>query len=117
MAFPLNFIKLSGLKYKNLFLECLDFSKLINQLSDFRCEGVITLLSKPEKNKLSASNYRPITLLNCNSKIISKVIANRIGPFLNDFIEKIQSGFMKARNIEDNIRLLFIIIIDYANHK
>ena len=97
-------------------MECVDFSKLTNQLSDSQYEGVITLLPKPEKDKLSASNYRPITLLNCDYKIISKVITNRIDPFLNDLVKKEQNGFIKARNIGDNICLPFDII-DYANHK
>ena len=51
-------------------------------------------------------------LLNCDYKIIT----NRINPFLNDLIEKEKNGFLKARNIGDNIRLLFDII-DYTNHK
>ena len=89
-------------------MACLDFSKLTNQLSDFQYEDVITLLPKPGKDKLSSSNYRPITLLNCDYKIISKVIINRIDPFLNDLIEKEQNGFVKARNIEDNIRYYLI---------
>ena len=69
-------------------MECLDFSKITNQLSKSQYEGVITLLPKPGKDKLSPSNYRPITLLNCDYKIISKVITNRIHPCLNDLIEK-----------------------------
>ena len=78
-------------------------------MSDSQYEGVITLLSQLEKDKLSASNYKTITLLNCNYKIISKIIADRIDPFLNDLIEKKHNGFMKARSIGDNIRLLFDI--------
>ena len=58
----------------------------------------------------------PITLLNCDYKIKSKVITNQIDPFLNDLIEKEQNSFMQVRKIGDNIRLLFDII-DYANHE
>ena len=35
---------------------------------------------------------------------------------MNDLIEKEQNGFLKARNIGDNICLLFDII-DYTNHE
>ena len=115
-GFSTEFYKTFWTEIKSLFMECLDFSKLTNQLSESQYEGVITLLLKPGKDKLSPSNYRPITLLNCNYKIISKVMTNRMHPFLNDLIKKEQNGFMKARNIGDNIRLLFDII-DYANHK
>ena len=115
-GFSIEFYKTFWIEIRSLFMECLDFSKITNQLSKSQYDGVITLLPKPGKDKLSPFKYRPITLLNCDYKIISKVITNRIHPCLNDFIEKEQNGFMKARNIGDNIRLLFDII-DYANHE
>ena len=71
-------------------MECLDYSKLTNQLNDSQYEGAIALLPK-----FSASNYRPITSLKCDYKIISKVISNRIDPFLNDLIEKEQNESQK----------------------
>ena len=114
--FSIEIYKTFWTEIKSLFMECLNFSKLTNQLSDFQYEGVITLLPKPGKDKLFASNYRPITLLYCDYKIILKIIPNRIDPFLNDLIEKEQNGFLEAKSIGDNIRLLFDII-DYANHE
>ena len=65
---------------------------------------------------MNVSNYRPITLLNCDYKIISKVINNRLYRFLPKLINADQNGFVKGRNIGDNIRLMFDII-DYANWK
>ena len=62
------------------------------------------------------SNYRPITLLNCDYKIISKVINNRIYGLLPKLVNYNQSGFIRGRNIGDNTRLMFDII-DYANCK
>ena len=109
--FSKKFYKTSWTEVKSIFRECVDFSKLTNQLSDSQYEGVITLLPKSGKVKLSPSNYRPITLLICDYKIISKVMTNRTEPFLNDRIEKEKNGFMKARNIG-----LLFDNIDYANH-
>ena len=62
------------------------------------------------------SNYRPVTLLNCDYKIISKVINNRIYGLLPKLVKYNQSGFISGRNINNNIRLMFTII-DYANRK
>ena len=63
------------------------------------------------------SNYRPITLLNCDYKIISKAINNRIyGLLLPKLVNYNQSGFIRGRNIGDNIRLMFDIIGN-ANRK
>ena len=112
----IEFYKTFCTEIKSLLMECLDFSKLINQLCDSQYESVITILPKPKKDKLSASKYKPIVSLNCDYKITSKVITNRISLFLNDFIGKEQNGFMKAKNTGDNVRLLFDII-DYANYE
>ena len=77
---------------------------------------MITLLPKLNKNKLDSCNYRPITLLNCDYKILSKVINNRLYPLLTKLIRDDQNGFIKDRNVGDNIRLMFNVI-DYANDK
>ena len=83
-GFSIELYKTFWTEIKSRFMQCLDFSKLTNQLSESQYESLITLLPKPGKDKLFASNYRPITLLNCDYKIIS----NRIDPFLNELIEK-----------------------------
>ena len=55
-------------------------------------------------------------MLNCDYKTISEVITTKIDSFSNFLIENQQNGFMKAKNIGDNIRLVFDII-NYANHE
>ena len=47
---------------------------------------------------------RPITLLNCDYKIIEKCIANRMTPILCEIINENQSGFLPGRRIQTNIR-------------
>ena len=86
------------------------------KLCNSQYEGVTTLLPKPGKDPLYASNYRPITLLNCDYKIFSKVINNKLIPFLPKLIHYDQNGFIKGRSIGDNIRLIFDII-EYAKTK
>ena len=72
--------------------------------------GVITLLPKKDKDHLLIKNYRPITLLTVDYKILAKCLANRIKRFMNDLIHPDQSGFLKGRNIGNNVRLIFDII-------
>ena len=76
----------------------------------------ITLIPKKGKNPLSPSSYRPITLLNCDCKLISKLVNNRMKRFLKTLTHSDQSGFVKGRYIGDNIRLLFDII-DFTEFK
>ena len=57
-----------------------------------------------------------MTLLNCDYKIASKAIANRIKIVLPELISEDQSGFIKNRCISDNIRTLDSAI-KYAENK
>jgi len=59
-------------------------------------------------------NWRPITLLNTDYKIITKCIAIRLKKVLPNIIHSDQTGFLKGRFIGENIRLA-LDVIDYVN--
>ena len=55
---------------------------------------------------MELKNWRPITHLNVDYKIASKVIAKRIEPILPSLIHPDRTGFVKGRYIGENIRLI-----------
>jgi hypothetical protein len=83
----------------------------LGELSETQKRGIITLLDKG-KDRTLLQNWRPITLLNVDYKILSKVLAERMKQFLPKLINHNQVGYVKVRNIIDNIRavsdLLFL---------
>jgi hypothetical protein len=61
--------------------------------------ALIPKVNKPE----SFDDYRPISLCNLIYKVISKILANRINPFLSKCLSSEQLGFLKGRRIQDAI--------------
>ena len=72
--------------------------------------GIITLLPKKDKPTDVLNNLRPVTLLNVDYKIATKVIANRLAKVLPDIISPNQTGYVKNRYIGENVRLISDVI-------
>ena len=69
-------------------------------------QGVIKLIPKPKKEKQELGNWRPITLINVDTKIISKCLAKRISKVIGKLINCQQTAFIKGRYIGEGIRLI-----------
>ena len=61
--------------------------------------GVVTLLEKKGKNRVDLANWRPITLLNVDYKILTKTLSQRLKTVLPKLIHKDQNGFIPGGNI------------------
>jgi hypothetical protein len=65
----------------------------------------ITLLPK-KVDPIQVKDYRPISLIHCFAKLVTKIMANRLAPLLPNLVSKNQSAFVKGRNIQDNFLLV-----------
>jgi hypothetical protein len=60
--------------------------------------GLIKMIPK-KGEAIKVGDWRPITLLCCGYKLISGIVANRLGKYLNKMIGRAQKGFMINKNI------------------
>ncbi len=60
---------------------------------------------KYAKNRLLLKNWRPISLLNMDYKILAKVLATRIQNVLLSIINDDHTDYLKGRYIGQNIRI------------
>jgi hypothetical protein len=85
--------------------------ELLQMVEDTRITGKIAgginstflVLIPKDDSPITFNDYRPISLCNLIYKIISKVISNRIKPFLGRSLSAEQLGFLKGRRIQDAI--------------
>jgi len=87
-------------------LVCLNEAYEKQELTISQRRDIITLLPKEDGSLLDLHNWRPITLLNIDSKVAAKATAKRIEAVLPNLIHPDQTGFVKDRYIGENIRLI-----------
>jgi hypothetical protein len=63
----------------------------------------IALLHKTDEASPSAGQFRPISLLNADYKLISAVLASRLASVLSMLVDELQTGFVPGRLIWENI--------------
>ena len=65
--------------------------------------GVINIFYKNKGSKTHLDNYRPISLLNTDYKILAKILANKIKTVIHQLIGHTQSYSIPGRDITDSI--------------
>ena len=80
------------------------------EMSSFQRTAVITLIEKQGKDRILIENWRTISLINVDAKIISKAIAARIKKVLPSIIHHNQTGYVNDRYIGETVRSIFDIM-------
>ena len=76
------------------------------RLSISQRPAIITLMDKKGKDRTLLGNWRPISLLNMDVKLLSKALAYRIKKILPKLIHSNQSGYVEGRFIGETIRTI-----------
>ena len=113
---PVEFYKTFWGTVGDLLVKCYNESYEKGEMSSSQKQAIITLIDKKDQDRCDLKNWRPISLLNVDTKIASKVIAERIKKQLPEIIHKNQSGYITGRYIGENIRSI-LDILDYTKAK
>jgi len=65
----------------------------------------VTLIPK-KVDAMTAKDFRPISLVHSFTKLITKILANRLAPFSDSLVSTNQSTFIRGRCIHDNFILV-----------
>ncbi len=104
--------------------QCFDPMRLLKAaFEDIRVHGVcpttafahgwMAPIYKEKGEKTRIVNYRPITILNTDYKLLSKMMATRLAEVAPQLIHRSQAGFVPGRRIQDHTQLARLMI-DWA---
>ena len=104
--FYINFFSLIGEDLVNT----LNYSYEKEVMSVTQRQSLITLVQKQGKDICNLKNWRPISLLNVDTKILGKILVSRMKKHLPNLIHCDQSAFVSGRCIGHAVRQIFDII-------
>ena len=108
-----NFYKFFWTDIKDLLYQSYIYSYNNGSLTTYKKIGVLNLAPKEGKDLSYLKNWRPITLLTTDYKILTKALAIRLQKTLTSLIDSDQVGYISGRYIGQNIRTIF----DLMSHR
>lgn len=90
-------------QFHELLLPMLEAQSLPPSMS----EAVIVVIPKPRKDPELCESYRPISLLNVDAKIVTKILANRLNSVILSLVHGDQTGFLPGKGTDINLRRLY----------
>jgi exonuclease III len=109
-GFTADFYKFFWNKIKVLVLNSLLSANQTGELSIEQKRGIINLIPKKDKDIRLLKNWRPISLLNTDYKILTKTLATRLKKVLPEVINEDQVAYLKERFIGQNIRTIIDVM-------
>ena len=94
---------------KEIFVDSVSKAKEKGIFKYISKQAIIKLIEKKDRDKRFIQNWRPISLLNADLKIISKALSEKLKKVLSDLISSQQTAYVKnsesGRLISDIIKI------------
>lgn len=71
-----------------------------------RLNNALIVLLPKKVGAYCPAAFRPITMIHSFAKLVSKILAMRLAPRLNELIDKNQNAFIRSRTIQDNFKFV-----------
>ena len=107
IGFSTNFYKKIWNDFKTLLYE----SYLYNLLTTEQRIGILNLIPKKDKDLRKLSNWRSVSLLTTDYKILTKALATRLQKVIPVIIDSDQVGYIKNRYIGQNVRIIYDLLV------
>ncbi|EJD38923.1 hypothetical protein AURDEDRAFT_71758, partial [Auricularia subglabra TFB-10046 SS5] len=80
----------------------------LSEGSDFTDGWLCPLYKKGDRTDIA--NYRPITLLNTDYKLFTKILATRLAEIAPRIVHESQAGFVRGRSIADHTKITSLLL-------
>ena len=105
-----DFYKFFWVDIKFILLESLLYSLETGYLSIEQRRAVLSLIPKLNKDLRYLKNWRPLSLLNTDYKILAKSLGTRLQSVIAQIVSIDQSAYIKGRFIGENIRTIVDVL-------
>ena len=95
---------------KGLLIASASEAKHRGELTISQRQVIIRLIEKKDRDKRYNKNWRPISLLNVDTRIISKALSERLKNVFPSLISPQQTAYIKKRFIEEGGRLISDVV-------
>ena len=91
---------------KEPFFASIQQAFIVDELSTSQNQAIIKLIEKKDRDKRFIKNWRPISLLNVDMKLISKVLASQLKNVISTIVNENQVAYVNNRFISESGRLI-----------
>ena len=89
-----------------LLVSTLNYSFDHGEMRTSQKQAIVVLIQKKDRYSRLIKNWRPISLMNVNAKIVSKVLAMRVKKIIYKLVYIDQTAYIKGRFNDESVRLI-----------